>query len=42
MTQRFKRLSHSIYECKYHLVFCAKYRYHSFKDEVGEYTKQQI
>ena len=42
MTQRFKRLSHSIYECKYHLVFCPKYRYHIFKEEVGEYTKQQI
>jgi putative transposase len=24
---RFKRLSHTIYECKYHLVFCPKYRY---------------
>ena len=27
MTQRFKRLSHSLYERKYHLVFCPKYRY---------------
>lgn len=42
MTQRFKRLSHSIYECKYHLVFCPKYRYRILKDEVGEYTKQQV
>ena len=42
MTQRFRRLSHSIYECKYHLVFCPKYRYRIFKDEVGEYTEQQI
>jgi putative transposase len=42
MTQRFKRLSHSIYECKYHVVFCPKYRYRIFKDEVGEYVKQQI
>ena len=42
MTQRFKRLSHSIYECKYHGVFCPKYRYRIFKEEVGEYTKQQI
>jgi putative transposase len=41
MTQRFKRLSHSIYECKYHIVFCPKYRYRIFK-EVGEYTKRQI
>ena len=39
---RFKRLSHSLYECKYHVVFCPKYRYRIFKDEVGEETKQQI
>ena len=39
---RFKRLSHTLYECKYHIVFCPKYRYRILKDEVGEYTKQQI
>ena len=42
MTQRFKRLSHSLYECKYHIVFCPKYRYRILKDEIGEYTRQQI
>ena len=42
MTHRFKKLSHSIYECKYHIVFCPKYRYRVFKDEIGEYVKQQI
>lgn len=42
MTQRFKRLSHTLYECKYHIIFCPKYRYRIFKDELGEYTKQQI
>ena len=42
MTQRFKRLSHSLYECKYHVVFCPKYRYKVLKDEIGEYTRQQI
>ena len=42
MTQRFKRLSHSIYECKYHVVFCPKYRYWIFKDEIGEYAKGQV
>ena len=42
MTQRFKRLSHSVYECKYHVVFCPKYRYRIFKDEIGEYATQQI
>ena len=42
MSSRFKKLSHSIYECKYHIVFCPKYRYRIFKDEVAEYTRQQI
>ena len=42
MTRQFQRLSHTIYECKYHIVFCPKYRYRILKDEVAEYTKQQI
>jgi putative transposase len=39
---RFKKLSHTIYECKYHVVFCPKYRYRIFKGEIGEYARQQI
>ena len=27
MPRQFRRLSHSVYECKYHIVFCPKYRY---------------
>jgi len=42
MTQRFKRLSHSLYECKYHIVFCPKYRYRILKDAIAEYVKQQV
>ena len=42
MSHQFKRLAHSIYECKYHVVFCPKYRYRIFKEEVAEYTRQQI
>jgi putative transposase len=42
MTRQFKRLSHSLYECKYHIVFCPKYRYRIFKDEVAVYTQQAI
>ena len=42
MTRKFKRLSHSIYECKYHIVFCPKYRMLILKGEVAEYTRQQI
>ena len=40
--KQFKRLSHSLYECKYHIVFCPKYRHRIFKDDVVEYTRQQI
>jgi putative transposase len=39
---RFKKLSHTIYECKYHVVFCPKYRHRIFKGEIAEYARQQI
>ena len=42
MSKRFRKLSHTIYECKYHLVFCPKYRQRILKDEIGEYTKREI
>ena len=42
MPRQFKRLAHSIYECKYHVVFCPKYRYRVLTGEVGEYVKQEL
>ena len=42
MTPRFEKLSHSLYECKYHIVFCPKYRMRVLKDEIAEYARQQI
>ena len=42
MTPRFEKLSHSLYECKYHIVFCPKYRARVLKDEVAGYTGQEI
>ena len=42
MPRQFKRLAHTVYECKYHVVFCPKYRYRVLQGEIGEYTKQQI
>ena len=42
MTKRFKKLSHSIYECKYHFVFCPKYRWRILQDEIAEFVKQEI
>ena len=40
--RRLKKLSHTIYECKYHIVFCPKYRFKILKDEIAEYCKQQL
>jgi putative transposase len=31
----FKRLSHDIWQCKYHLVWCPKYRYRVLTSDVG-------
>ncbi len=42
MSKRFRKLSHTLYECKYHVVFCPKYRYRIFQDEVSAYVKQQV
>ena len=42
MSHQFKRLSHSVYECKYHIVFCPKYRHRIFKEDVATYTHQTI
>jgi putative transposase len=42
MSKRFKSLSHALYECKYHVVFCPKYRFRILADEIGEYVRQQI
>ena len=42
MSKRFRRLSHTIYECKYHLIFCPKYRYPILAGEVKEYARREI
>ena len=42
MSKRFRRLSHTIYECKYHLIFCPKYCRRILKDEIRAYVKQEI
>ena len=42
MPRQFKRLSHSIYECKYHIVFCPKYRYRVLTGEIGDYVRREI
>ena len=42
MSKRFRKLSHTIYECKYHLIFCPKYRYRILTGEIGDWTKREI
>ncbi len=42
MSKRFRKLSHTLYECKYHLIFCPKYRHPILKDEIAEYTRREI
>ena len=38
----YKKLTHTIYECKYHIVFCPKYRFRIFKGDVEEYSRQKL
>ena len=40
--REFNKLSHTIYECIYHIVFCPKYRKKILQDDIAEYIKQQI
>ena len=42
MSKRFRKLSHTLYECKYHLIFCPKYRYPILEGEVKEYARREI
>ena len=38
----FKKLAHTLYECKYHIVFCPKYRFRILKGEIGEYSRREF
>ncbi len=40
--KRFKSLSHTLWECKYHFVFCPKYRYRILGGEVAGYVERSI
>ena len=42
MARQFSKLSHSLYECKYHIVFCPKYRYKILNEIVSKYVHQEI
>ena len=32
----FKRLAHAVWKCKYHLVWCPKYRFRILKGDIGK------
>ena len=42
MKSTLKKLSHTLYECKYHIVFCPKYRYKIMQSDVVKYVTQQV
>ena len=42
MARQFSKLAHSLYECKYHIVFCPKYRYKILDKVVSKYVLQEI
>ncbi len=39
---RFKKLSHVIWFCQYHIVFVPKYRYRILKGDIGKFVYQSI
>lgn len=39
---KWKKLSHTIYQCKYHIVWCPKYRYRILKSAVAEFVEQTL
>ena len=39
---RFKKLSHAVWECKYHLVWCPKYRFCILKGAIGRSVRDII
>ena len=39
---RFNKLTHTIFECKYPMVFCPKYRYRVLLSKVSEFVRQQL
>ena len=38
----FKKLAHAVWECKYHFVWCPKYRFRILKGEVGKSARDTI
>lgn len=39
---QFKRLAHAVWRCKYHIVWCPKYRFRVLKGEIGRSLREII
>ena len=39
---QYKQLANTTYLCNYHVVFCAKYRFHMFRREIGHKVREWI
>jgi putative transposase len=39
---KWKKLSHVVYQCSYHIVWCPKYRFRILKGNVGKATEETI
>jgi len=40
--KQFKKLSHAVWRCKYHIVWCPKYRFRILRGEVGKSIRDII
>ncbi len=38
----FKKLAHAVWRCKYHLVWCPKYRFRVLRGDVGRSVRESI
>ena len=38
----FKRLTHAVWDCKYHVVWCPKYRFQILKGDMGKSVREII
>ena len=38
----FKKLAHAVWECKYHIVWCPKYRFRILKGEIAKTVREII
>ncbi len=39
---RFKKLSHTVWECKYHIVWCPKYRFRVMEYKIRYYVRDVV